>query len=246
MRRTLLLTAAALIASPIFAQSSRPIDTERPPAPVTQAANSAPTNYRFHAQFGGCCVSGFDFSGGGSNTYASNAAPQSYGSAHAAGGPDFQPSRYEPFPDAVAAGEEQASNSPFAQSKDATVQQMLDLVQATHAAAQQEYDEGDSAPVKWADLKPGINPADYQKPPSTYMKYKDALALGKEQAEEEAQQPPSLGEVAAEAKDARPAGEKPVAVIKQDSKGAAVVVHKNVPAGQQQQQEQPAPNSQPQ
>ena len=237
MRGSLLLTAAALLASSTFAQSARPpIVTERPPASTT---SPRPTNYRFHAQFAAdCCRMGFGFPDAPVSTSAST--PQSYGSARAVGGPDFQPSSYVPFPDAVAAGEEQAANSPFTQSKNATVQQMLDLVQATRAAQQQTYDDGDSAPVKWSDLKPGINPSDYLKPPSTYVKYKDALALGKEEAQEEAQQPPSLGEVAQGAKDARPADAKTAVVIKQDARGTPELLHKRTPA------QQPDSNSQPQ
>jgi hypothetical protein len=240
MRGSLLLTAAALLASSSFAQSARPpIVTEPPPASTT---SPSPTNYRFHAQFApDCCGTGFGFADAPAST--SVPTPQWYGSTRAVGSPDFQPSSYVPFPDAVAAGEEQAANSPFAQSKNATVQQMLDLVQATRAAQQQTYDDGDSAPVKWSDLKPGINPSDYLKSPSTYMKYKDAVALGREEAQAEAQQPPSLGEVAGQAKDARPADAKPAVVIKQDAHGTPELIHKGTPA---QRQQPPDSNSQPQ
>ena len=238
MRGSLQLTAFALLASSTFGQSSRPpVVTERPTTPAT---SGAPTSYRFHAQFAPfCCTT--DFAAAPATESASSAPTPSYASLHAAGGPNFQPSSYVPFPDAVAAGEQQSANSPVAQSKDATVQQMLDLIQATRAAEAESDEEGSSAPVKWADLRPGINPADYLKPPSTYMKYKEAVALGKEQAEEEAQQPPSLGEVAADAKDARPADEKPAVVVRQNPDGTPRIVHKNTPAPEQ----QSSPDSQP-
>lgn len=240
MRASLLLTAAALFATSAVAQSARPpIATERPP----DEAKATPTSYHFHAQFAGdCCGAGVGSVDAPATAAAS--APPSYGSARAAGGPDFQPSSYEPFPVAVAAGRQQAANSPFAQSKDATVQQMLELIQATHSAQQQIHENGDSAPVRWSDLKPGINPSDYLKPPSTYMKYKDALALGKEQAQEEAQQPPSLGEVAEEAKQARPADEQPAVVVRQNADGTPRVIHKAAP--DQQQAQQPDSNKVPQ
>jgi hypothetical protein len=251
MRGSLLLASAALLANATFAQSAKPtFPTERPPVATTTApANASPSNYQFHAQFGaGCCSSDFGFVGApdsvpGSAPNSANAvAPAAPRFAYAAGGPNFQPSNYVPFRDAVAEGDEQAANAPFKQSKDATVQQMLDLIHATRAAEQQNYDEeGSSAPVKWADLQPGINPADYLKPPSTYMKYKDAVALGKAQQQEKTQQPPSLGEVASEASESRPAGTKPAVVVRQDADGTPRVINNDQLAPDQ----SPAQNSKP-
>jgi hypothetical protein len=243
MRGSLLLTATALLASSALAQSSRPpFPTERPPVGTSTPTNAAPTNYQFHAQFGANCC-GTDFGFVSAPVSADAGATPAPKFAYAVGGPNFQPSNYVPFPEAVAAGDELAANSPFKQSKDATVQQMLDLVQATHAAEQQNYDEeGTSAPVRWADLQPGINPSDYLKPPSTYLKYKDAVARGKEEAQPQAEQPPSLGEVAADAKEARQAGAKPAIVVGQNADGTPRVIQKDQPAPVQ----QPDSNSTPQ
>jgi hypothetical protein len=249
MRGSLLLTAAAILATSTFAQSDRSTTfTERPPAATTSAASATPTNYQFHAQFGGACC-GPDFGFVSAQDAANSATPSSaqpHGPTYAVGGPNFQPSSYVPFADAVAAGERQAANSPFAQSKDATVQQMLDLVQATRAAQQEIHDDGDSAPVKWSDLKPGINPSDYLKPPSQYMSYNDAVALGNDEQRKQMQQPPSLGAVAADAKEARPSDEQPAVVVRQNADGTPRVVHKGQPAPLPTTDQSPPANSQPQ
>ncbi len=244
MRGSLLLTAAAFLASSTFAQSAKPAFP--PVATDIAPANAMPSNYQFHAQFGtDCCATDFGLVGAPESAPASGnaVAPASARFAYAAGGPDFQPSNYAPFRDAVAQGDEQAAHSPFAQSRDATVRQMLDLIQASRAAEQQNYnEEGADAPVRWADVQSGINPSGYLRPPSSYLKYKDAVSRGKQEAQAGPPQP-SLGEVAAAAKDERPADAKPAVGVRQDADVAPRVIHRGEPAPAPQ---QPAANSQPQ
>jgi hypothetical protein len=130
------------------------------------------------------------------------------------------------FSQALSTGQQQVTLAPTPEAKSALVQQMLDLIQQVRAAQNQNYLNDDSGPVKWADLKPAINPTDYQRPPSTFMNFSQALALGKQQAAQKQAPTPSLGEVAQDERASKPADEKATVVIKQDAQGNAIIVHK--------------------
>jgi hypothetical protein len=224
MRTWLLLAAVAVLSTPSFAQSepstdaSRPV-FQRPP----QSQSQAPQNFRARSRFSDtCCFS----SGFGSTSYDSGSSSPSYANVGAHGGPDGHSSNFMTFAQALEAGQQHATLTPTPESKSALVQQMLDLIQQVRAARKQNYLNGDSGPVKWADLKPAINPADYQRPPSTFMNFSQALALGKQQAAQKQAPPPSLGEVAEDERASKPADEKATVVIKQDAQGNAIIVHK--------------------
>jgi hypothetical protein len=222
MKTSLLLGAVMLLTSSTFAQARPPVEPSRPVIEMRQPAQS---NFRFHAHFGNACCS--------SNTFVpasddSDGPLASVEIAHAHGGPDFQPSNFMTFPEAVSVGRQQATLTHTQQSNAAMVQQMLDLIQEVRAVKDQNRADGKSGPVKWADLKSTIDPADYRRPPSTFMDYSQALALG-EQEEAQAQdlnQEPSLGAAAQDQREAKPAEEKAKVIIKQNADGSPVIVQK--------------------
>ena len=224
MRTWLLLAAVAVLSTSSFAQSkpstdaSRPV-FQRPP----QSQSQAPRNFHARTNFSdACCFS----SGFGSTSYDSGSSSPSYANVGAHGGPDWQSSNYMTFSQALSTGQQQVTLAPTPEAKSALVQQMLDLIQQVRAAQNQNYLNDDSGPVKWADLKPAINPTDHQRPPSTFMNFSQALALGKQQAAQKQAPTPSLGEVAQDERASKPADEKATVVIKQDAQGNAIIVHK--------------------
>jgi hypothetical protein len=220
MRTALLLAAAMLIATPSFAQEKTPPESFSPPS---QSGSRTQGNYRFHARlFDTCCLS----SGSAQATYdsGSTSAPDQVAQSH--GGPDWQPTNFVAFPQAVADGEQTATLTPGQQPTHAMVQQMLDLIQQDRAVKNQNQLQGQSGAVKWSDLKPQLNPADYRRPPSTYMSYAKALALGQQEEAQEEAPAPSLGDVARDEQESKPADQKPKVVIKQDAQGNPVIVHK--------------------
>jgi hypothetical protein len=224
MRTCLLFAAVAVLATSSFAQSkpssdaSRPV-FQRPP----QNQSQAPRNFHARSNFSDtCCFS----SGFGSTSYDSGSSSSSYANVGAHGGPDWQSSNYMTFSQALSTGQQQATLAPTPEAKSALVQQMLDLIQQVRAAEDQNRANGNSGPVKWADLKPAVNPADYKQPSSTFMNFSQALALGEQESAQEQAPPPTLGEVAQDEREAKSTDEKASVVIKQDAKGNAIIVHK--------------------
>jgi hypothetical protein len=223
MKSSLLLAAVMLLAASTFAQARPPLEPSRPIIEMRQPAQS---HFHFHAHFGNSCCSS-------DNNFApvSDDSESPFGSAeivHAHGGPDFQPSSFMTFSQALSIGRQQATLTPSQQSNAAMVQQMLDLFQQVRAVKDQNRADGKFGPVKWADLRSTIDPADYRRPPSTFMDYSQALALG-EQEEAHAQdlnQEPSLGAAAQDQREAKPAEEKAKVVIKQNADGSPVIVQK--------------------
>jgi hypothetical protein len=223
MKTFLLLAGVTLLAAPTFAQARPPAESSHP---IIQMRQPAQSSFRFHAHFGNACCS-FD------NSFApesddSGSPFASVEIAHAHGGPDFQPSSFMTFSQALSVGQQQAMLTHTQQSNAAMVQQMLDLFQQVRAVKDQNRADGKSGPVKWVDLKSTVDPADYRRPPSTFMDYAQALALG-EQEEANAQdlnQAPSLGAAAQDQREAKPAEEKAKVVIKQNADGSPVIVQK--------------------
>ena len=222
MRIRLLLASAVLFAASTFAQAKAPVEPSRP---VIEMRPPAQPNFRFHAHFGNTCCSSTGF------TAASDDSESSFPSAgivEAHGGPDFQPSNFMNFSQALSLGQQQATLTPSRQSNAAMVQQMLDLFQQQRAVKDQNSADGKSGPVKWRDLKSTLDPAGYRRPPSTFMDYSQAVALG-EQEEALAKylnQEPSLGAAAEDQREAKPAEEKAKVVIKQNADGSPVIVQK--------------------
>lgn len=121
-----------------------------------------------------------------------------------------------------------AAATPFQQQNPAMVQQMLDLYEQERVVEAQQRLDAKSGPVKWSDLKPALDPANYRRPPTTFMDYSQALALGA-QEEAYAQDPnhtASLGEVAQDQRESKPAEEKVKVVIKQNAGGSPVIANK--------------------
>lgn len=180
---------------------------------------------KFHARSGYrdvCCFS----SGFGSTSSDSVGPPPSYAIVGAHGGPDWQSSTFMTFARALAEGERQATLTPTPESKSAMVQQMLDLIQQVRAAKDENRANGNSSPVKWADLEPAMNPADYRQPVSTFMNFAQALALGEQESVQEQAPPLNLGQAAQDERESKAADEQAAVVIKQDAKGHPVVVHR--------------------
>jgi hypothetical protein len=224
MKTSLLFTAVLLLATPGFAQSRTSTDSsqayQRP-----AATQSSQRDFHARSRFGDtCCFSYGDY--GASGYSSSGSLPQSYGVTSAKGGPNWQASNFVTFEQALAMADEHPTLAATPEAKSALIQQMLDLIQEVRTAQDQKHANGDSGAVKWADLKPAINPADYQQPQSTYMDFSQALALGEEESEQKAQPALSLGEVAQEERAEKPADEKATIKFKQDSKGNAIIVHK--------------------
>jgi hypothetical protein len=226
MKTPLLLATLLIFASSALAQKRQPVETA-PPATApstTNTSNQGVGNNRFRAHFGDfCCSAPSD-----DRTTDDSATPfASVEIVHAHGGPDWKPSGYMTFGQAVSLGQQQTALSP-GHANPAMVQQMLDLYQELQKVKEQNRVDGKSDDVKWRELKPALNPADYRRPPSTFMNYADALAVG-EQADQQKQEPPptpSLGEVAQEQRDAKPADEKAEVLIKQNADGTPVIVQK--------------------
>jgi hypothetical protein len=223
MKTTLLLVGVTLLATSTFAQARPPVEPSRP---VIEMRPPARSNFHFHAHFGNACCSSNDSFAPASDDAGSPFA--SVGIVHAHGGPDFQPSSFMTFSQALSVGQQQSTLTPSQQSNAAMVQQMLDLIHAVRAAKDQNRADGKSGHVKWADLKSTLDPADYRRPPSTFMDYSQALALG-EQEEAHAKdedQAPSLGTAAQNLREAKPVEEKAKVVIKQNADGSPVIVQK--------------------
>jgi hypothetical protein len=224
MRTWLLLAVVTVLATSSFAQSkpstdaSRPV-FQRPP----QSQSRAPQNFHTRSNFSDSCCFSAAF---GSTSYDSGSSSSSYANVGAHGGPDWQSSNFMTFSQALAEGQQRATLTPTLESKSALVQRMLDLIQQVRAAEDQNRANGNSGQLKWADLKPAVNPADYKQPSSTYMKFSQALALGEQESAQEQAPPPTLGEVAQDAREAKSTDEKATVVIKQDAKGNAIIVHK--------------------
>lgn len=223
MKKPLLLAAVMLLTSSAFAQARPPLESSHPVA-ETQTRPQLQPNFRFHVHRGGSCCSAPDFAPS-SDDYASPSV--SVEIVEAQGDPDWQSSNFMPFPQAVSAGQQQAAITP-GKPNAAMVQQMVELYQQVRAAQEQKGQNGNSAPVKWSDLKPALDPADYRRAPTTFMDYSQALALGK-QEEAQAQDPnqtPSLAEAAHDQRESKPAEEKAKVVIKQNADGSPVIVQK--------------------
>jgi hypothetical protein len=223
MKTSLLLAGVTLLAASTFAQARPPAE---PSHPVIEMRQPTQSNFRFHAHFGNaCCSSDNSFapeSGESESPFASVEI------VHAHGGPDFQPSSFMTFSQALSMGQQQAMLTPSRQSSAAVVQQMLDLIQEVRAVKDQNRADGKSGPVKWADLKSTLDPADYRRPPSTFMDYSRALALGEQEEaqEQNPKQEPSLGPAAEDQREAKPAEERAKVVIKQNADGSPVIVQK--------------------
>jgi len=225
MKTSLLFAALMLLASSSFAQSKGSTNSTRPvfqSPPQTESRRQQ--NFHVRTRFGDTCCFSSGFAPAASSD--SGSSPASYGVVAAQGGPDWQLSNFMTFPQALSLGQQQATLASTPEAKFALVQQMLNLIQQVRAAENQHRLDGNSGPVKWADLKPGLNPADYQRPPSTYMEFSQALALGEQEAMQNQDPAPSLGEVAQDERAAKPADEKANVVIKQDAKGNAIIVHR--------------------
>jgi hypothetical protein len=224
MRAFLWFAAVTLLATSSCAQSKPATDSsrqvfQRPPVTRSQPQQNFHVRSRFSDA---CCFS----SGFAEAPSESGSSPASFGVVAAQGGPDWQSSNFIAFPQALSLGQQQATLAPTPEAKSALVQQMLDLIQQVRAAQDQKHLNGDSGPVKWADLKPAVNLADYQRPPSTFMDFSQALALGKQEAAQAQDPARSLGELAQDERAAKPADEKATVVIKQDAQGNPVIVHK--------------------
>lgn len=227
MRTPLMLVAVAMLAVPAFGQEkvaaepSHSITESRPP--ISTPAVAQP-DHRFRARFSNSCC--FDIN----SAPASDDAVIPFASVeivHAQGGPDWQASNFMMFQQAVRLGQQQAALVPQG-SNPAMVQQMLELIQQVRAVKDQNRLNGNTESVKWADLKGTLDTADFRRPPSTFMDYSQALALG-EQADAQppgTQQPVSLGDAAREVNESKPTGEKAKVAIKQDDKGNPVIVEK--------------------
>jgi hypothetical protein len=225
MRLCLSFAALMLLATSGFAQSKATTDSTRPVFERPPQTQSRPQqNFHARSRFGDTCC----FSSGFAQTASSDSGslPASYGVVAAQGGPNWQSSNFVTFSEAVAMGQQHPTLAPTPEAKSALIQQMLDLIQQVRVAENQNRLEGNSGPVKWGDLKPAVNPADYQRPPSTYLDFSQALALGQREAEQKQEPAPSLGEVAQDERAAKPAGEKAAVVIKQDAHGNPIIVHK--------------------
>ena len=227
MKSSLMLVAIVMLAGSAFgqakaaAEASQSITESRPP--ISTRAVAQP-DHQLRARFSNSCCSDV------------NSAPVSDDSAipfasveivHAQGGPDWQASNFMMFQQALRLGQQQAALAPQG-SNPAMVQQMLELIQQVRAVKDQYRLNGNTESVKWADLKGTLDTTDYRRPPSTFVDYSQALALG-EQADAQAsgtQQPVSLGDAAREANESKPAGEKAKVAIKQDDKGNPVIVEK--------------------
>jgi len=225
MKTPLMLVAVVVLAGSAFGQAKVPAEpsqsiTESRP-PISTRAVAQP-DHRFRARFSNSCC--FDI----------NSAPVSDDSVipfasveivHAQGGPDWQASNFMMFQQAVRLGQQQAALAPRG-SNPAMVQQMLELIQQVRAVKDQNRLNGNTESVKWADLKGTLDTADYRRPPSTFMDYSQALALGEKAQTPGTQQPVSLVDAAREASESKPAGEKAKVAIKQDDKGNPVIVEK--------------------
>ena len=223
MKSSLVSAAVMLLASSTFAQARTPVE---PSHPVIEMRQPAQSNFHFHTHFGNsCCPSDNSFAPESDDSGSPFALVEI---VRTHGGPDFQPSSFMTFPQALSVGRQQATLAPSQQSNATIVQQMLDLIQQVRAVKDQNRADGKSGRVKWADLKSTLDPADYRRPPSTFMDYSQALALG-EQADAQppgTQQPVSLGDAAREVNESKPTGEKAKVAIKQDDKGNPVIVEK--------------------
>src|SRR5271163_1857241 len=217
MKPSLLFAAVVMLATSSFAQSKAPSDATRPVfqrPPQTQS--QPPQNFHARSRFSDTCCFFSDFAPAASD---SGSSPASFGIVAAQGGPDWQSSSFMAFAQALLTGQHGATLAPTPEAKSAMVQQMLELIQQVRAAQDQKHLDGDTGPVKWADLKPALNPADYQRPPSTYMDFSQALALGEQEATQNQEPAPSLGEVAQDERATKAADAKATVVIKQDAKG---------------------------
>lgn len=227
MKTPLMLVAIVMLAGSAFGQGNIAAEpshsiAESRPAISTRATSQPDHRSRAHSS-NSCC---FDI----------NSAPPSDDSVipfasveivHAQGDPDWQASNFMMFQQAVRLGQQQAALASQG-SNPAMVQQMLELIQQVRALKDQNRLDGNTEPVKWADLKGTLGTSDYRRPPSTFLDYSQALALG-EQADAQppgTQQPVSLGDAAREASES-PAGEKAKVAIKQDDQGNPVIVEKN-------------------
>lgn len=223
MKSSLVSAAVMLLASSTFAQARTPVE---PSHPVIEMRQPAQSNFHFHTHFGNsCCPSDNSFAPESDDSGSPFASVEI---VRAHGGPDFQPSSFMTFPQALSVGRQQATLAPSQQSNATIVQQMLDLIQQVRAVKDQNRADGKSGRVKWADLKSTLDPADYRRPPSTFMDYSQALALG-EQEEAHARdsnQEPSLGAAAQDQREAKPAEEKAKVVIKQNADGSPVIVQR--------------------
>jgi hypothetical protein len=132
------------------------------------------------------------------------------------------------FSQALSVGQQQSTLTPSQQSNSAMVQQMLDLYRQMRAVEAQNRADGKSGPVKWSDLKPALDPADYRRPPTTFMDYPQALALGEQEEAhlQDQNQTPSLGQLAQDQRESKPAEEKAKVVIKQNADGSPVIVQR--------------------
>ncbi len=222
MRTSILLAAFILLATSAFAQAKTPTESSRP---VVESRPQPQQNYRFHVHIGSSCFFSSSFS----------SSPDDSGSPFAAvgivqehGGPNWQPSSFVAYPQALSKGQQQVALTPLQQQSPVTVQQMLDLYQQVRAVEAQNRLEGNPSPVKWSDLRPALDPADYRRPPTSFMDYSQALALGEQEAAhaQDPNQPPSLGEVAQDQRESKPAEEKAKVVIKQNAEGSPVIVNK--------------------
>ena len=141
------------------------------------------------------------------------------------GGVNWKRSHFMAFSRALSVGQQESEDWLNQPPSAGMIQQMLDLIQEERMAAEAA---GGRGRVKWAALQPAINPADYRRQPSTFLDYPQALALG--EAEEAAAKNPdpagSLGEVAREQRESKPAGEKAKVKIKQTADGTPVIVQK--------------------
>lgn len=224
MKMTCILFVMSLLAVNTLAQNKdsaapHPVQTQgRVPLGETTPRQS---NRRLGTDFGGrCCWFGgstLDFEG-----WESAFPDGGFVSFH--GGVDWKRSHFMPFSQALSVGQQESEDWLHQPPTTGMIQQMLDLIQEERMAAE----AAGGGRVKWADLQPAINPADYRRQPSTFLDYPQALALG--EAEEAAAQNPdpaaSLGEVAREQRESKPAGEKAKVKIKQTADGTPVIVQK--------------------
>jgi hypothetical protein len=228
MRMFLLFTVALTLASTASAQSSNPSADARggkPSAPrgiSNRQPQPARTNYQLHAHlYTPCCAVGAE-SGGFDAGSGWAGEPDTVVTAQ--GEPGWAPSRYVKFSKAVRIGKQQAPAPPSAGQVPSpnAVQQMLYLIQQDRINAASAART--RAPAH-ASLASSDEDADADAP---YVPFDQALALGEAEiaAEQAAENPPPLGDVARDDAAEKSSEPKAELKIKQDADGNAVIVEK--------------------
>jgi len=231
MKAITLVGSIVLLATGSFAQSSRSTAAIAsaphvpPPAFTLTARPPAPTNYHPHTRlFSPCCFfdAGFagDITGDVEGPSIEYYPPYQNTIVFEHGDPDWMPSRFVNFDHAVRLGQRQAPPPPGLPTA-AMVQQTLYLIQQGRIEAYTAAKNG-SPPNASGAAAIESDPS----PPSVYMTYADALALGAEQIDAGDNPPAPLGDVARENRGDQQGHPKPGVKIKQDADGNPIIVQK--------------------